>query len=369
MLAEIKKVLKETPGLKGREIAKKLNKDRKEVNSYLNRHNEGLYQDQNDYKWYLKAIDTIVWNIECCGWLTCEEFEQSYSEIGNLVDGEELNIIIKLPKGFRVLLIAGARLISLANYLNYLGKNVTLDFELCKSSMGYLDRLGFFDHIHSHIEILPNRPVISRAKRYKGNSYNVVEIGDIDLNSFNDGLPEELTAAFINHTGEDYYMAAFTVFSELIGNVQEHSETPIPGFAALQFYEGKNNHNSHIQTVISDHGLGLSNTLKEDLHKHYPTLASSMDLDCVASDVELITKALTDGKLSRFGHNPDGQARGLGLKRSQDYALKYNAEITVRQENLMVKLLFGDGQLIKSEHRTDLEFIAGTHVCFDFILK
>ena len=369
MINEIKQVLKETPGLKGREIAKKLDKDRKEVNSYLSRHNDGLYQDKNDFKWYLRAINTVEWHLGCSSWLTCEGFEQSYSEIGNLIDSEESNIMVRLPEGFRVLLIAGARLISLINYLNYLGKNVTLDFELCKGSMGYLDRLGFFDHIHSDIEILPNRPTTSRAKRYKGNSYNLVEIGDIDLNSFNDELPEELTAAFTNHTGESYYMAAFTVFSELIGNVQEHSETSIPGFAALQFYEGKNSHDSHIQTVISDHGLGLSNTLKENLHKHYPKLASTMDLDCVASDLKLITKALTDGKLSRFGHNPDGEARGLGLKRSQDYALKYNAEITVRQENLMVKLFFGDGKLIRSNHRTDLEFLAGTHVCFDFILK
>lgn len=369
MLAEIKKVLKNAPGLKGREIAKKLGKDRKEVNSYLSRHNDGLYQDQADYKWYLEAIDTIEWDVECGSWLTCDGFEQSYSKVGNLVDAEASNIVIKLPKGFRVLLIAGARLISLANYLNHLGKNITLDFELCRGSMGYLDRLGFFDHIKKDIEILPSRPTSSRAKRYKGNSNNLVEIGEIDLKSFNEELPEELTAAFTSHAGEDYYWAAFTVFSELIGNVEEHSETPIPGFAALQFYEGKNTHSSHIQTVISDHGLGLSNTLKENLHKHYPDLASNMDLNCISSDIELITKALSDGKLSRFGHNPEGEARGLGLKRSKDYALKYNAEITVRQENLMVKLVFGDGELIRSSHRTDLEFLAGTHVCFDFILK
>ncbi|MCU4676200.1 ATP-binding protein [Catenovulum sp. 2E275] len=367
MLAEIKKVLKETPGLKGREIANKLKKDKKEVNSYLLRHNEGLYQE--DYKWYLESTDTVEWKIECGAWLTCEGFEQSYSEIGNLVNAQESNIVIQLPKGFKILLIAGARLISLANYLNHIDKNVTLDFELCKGSMSYLDRLGFFDHIHCDIKILPNRPATSRAKQYKGNSNNLVEIGEIDLNSFNEELPEELTAAFTSHAGKDYYMAAFTVFSELIGNVQEHSETPIPGFAALQFYEGKNNHHSHVQTVISDHGLGLSNTLKENLHKHYPKLASTLDLTCVESDIKLIIKALTDGKLSRFGHNPDGVARGLGLKRSQDYALKYNAEVTVRQENLIVKLEYCDGKLTDSTHRSDLGYLAGTHVCFDFILK
>ncbi|MER2493098.1 hypothetical protein [Catenovulum sediminis] len=366
MLNEIKQILKETPGLKGREIAKKLDKDRKEVNSYLSRHNEGLYQDQNDYKWYLRATNIIEWHLECGGWLTCEGFEQSYSEIGNLVDAEESNIVVKLPSDFKVLLVAGARLIALVNYLNYIGKNVTLDFELCTGSMGYLNRLGFFDHIAKEIKILPNRPKTSRAIKYKGNSKNLVEIGDIDLTNFNNQLPKELTAAFTHHAGDEYHMAAFTVFSELIGNVEEHSETPIPGFAALQRYNGKQN---HIQTVISDHGLGLSNTLKENLHKHYPKLAASMDLNSIASDIELIIKALTDGKLSRFGHDPEGKARGLGLKRSQDYALKYNAEITVRQENLLVKLVYKQGDLADSYHRGDLEFMAGTHVCFDFILE
>lgn len=179
-------------------------------------------------------------------------------------------------------------------------------------------------------------------------------------------MPKELTTAFTHHAGQEYYMAAFTVFSELIGNVEEHSETPIHGFAALQLYKGRQ---KHIQTVISDHGLGLSNTLKGNLKKHYPELEATLDMGFVDSDIILIEKALTEGKLSRFGHDPEDVARGLGLKRSRDYALKYNAEITVRQENFLVKLIFQKGKLIDSISRKDLEFLAGTHVCFDFILE
>jgi hypothetical protein len=364
VLNDIKNVLRENPGLKGGEIAKKIDKVKKEVNSYLSKNHEGLYQ--KDWKWYIKPSDEIVFHISCGSWLTCEEFEDNYSSIGDLVNAKESKVIVVFPKDFSVLLVAGARIISLINQLNHKGKLVILNFEKCKKSMGYLNRLGFFDHIHENVESTPSRPKKSRAKQYKGNNKNIVEIGNIDLNDFNEELPKELTTAFTHHTGEEYYMAAFTVFSELIGNVEEHSETPIHGFAALQLYKGRQ---KHIQTVISDHGLGLSKTLKANLKKHYPELEATLDMKSVDSDIMLIEKALTEGKLSRFGHDPEDVARGLGLKRSRDYALKYNAEITVRQENFLVKLIFQKGKLIDSISRKDLEFLAGTHVCFDFILE
>ncbi len=363
MLDDIKSILRESPGLKGREISKKLNRDRKEVNSYLSKNHDGLYQ--NDWKWYLIKREGTIFELKCDSWLSCGSFEESYSEVADLFKSGEEKITINFPCDFKVLLIAGARIIALVNQLNHCGKKVTLNFENCKSSTSYLSRLGFFDHIHQDVEVLPSRPKESRAEQYKGNSNNIVELGVIDLNEFNDDLPEGLTKAFVAHAGQEYYMAAFTVFSELIGNVQEHSETPIPGFAALQLYKGKR---KHIQIVISDHGLGLSNTLKEGLAEHYPEFASSLDFDNVESDIFLVKKALTEGKLSRFGHNPDAVARGLGLKRSQEYALKYNAEITIRQSSFLLKLKFEKGNLIESDHKTNLSRLEGTHVCFDFFL-
>ncbi|WP_076416842.1 hypothetical protein [Shewanella sp. UCD-KL12] len=363
MLDNIKVVLKEKPGLKGREIARELNKDRKEVNSFLAKNSDGLYQI--DYKWFIEDTDTVEWNIDKCSWLACDSFEESYLGIGNILLAKESNVIINFPEDCKILLIAGARIMALANQLHLKGKNVTLNFGGCPKARGYLNRLGFFDYVNSDIEVLPGRPKASKAKKYKGNSKNLVEIGNIDLQEFNEELPKELTTAFTHHAGEEYYMAAFTVFSELIGNVEEHSETPIPGFAALQLYNGRE---KHIQIVISDHGLGLTNTLKTGLAEHYPDLASSLDLDDIESDIVLIKKALVEGKLSRYGHNPENIARGLGLKKSQDYALKYNAEITVRQESILVKLLYKEGKLVNSFYQIDLGFLAGTHICFDFIL-
>ena len=63
-------------------------------------------------------------------------------------------------------------------------------------------------------------------------------------------------------TDSKYEAAASTVFGELIGNISEHSEYQLEGFAALQKYGGKR---SHIQTVISDGGKGISATLRPSL--------------------------------------------------------------------------------------------------------
>jgi hypothetical protein len=364
VLSTIKILLKETPGLTGREIARKLGQERKQVNSYLNKNNEGLYKE--DYKWFIEDTDTLEWDIDKCTWLTCDTFENSYLKTGNILEANESNIIINFPADCNVLLIAGARVMALANQLHLHGKNVTLNFGGCAKAMSYLNRLGFFDYVHNDVDILPERPRTSKAKQFKGNNKNLVEIGEIDIKAFNEELPKELTKAFTHHAGDEFYMAAFTVFSELIGNVEEHSETPIPGFAALQLYKGRE---KHIQIVISDHGLGLTNTLKTGLSEHYPDLESSLNLDDIESDLFLIKQALIEGKLSRFGHNPDDIARGLGLKKSQDYALKYNAEITVRQESFLVKLVYKQGKLVDSICKKDLGFLAGTHVCFDFILE
>ena len=59
------------------------------------------------------------------------------------------------------------------------------------------------------------------------------------------------------------------VLSELLQNVEEHSGAATPGFAGLQFYKKTN----HIQTVISDSGLGIVGTLMPVLSQRYPELA------------------------------------------------------------------------------------------------
>jgi len=92
-----------------------------------------------------------------------------------------------------------------------------------------------------------------------------------------------------------------------IGNVSEHSETPLQGFTALQKYGGRR---KHIQTVVSDSGLGIAVTLKPSLMAHYPSLYKLHNSDDF--DLQLVTAVSTEGEISRFG-----SGRGLGFKSSR----------------------------------------------------
>lgn len=205
-----------------------------------------------------------------------------------------------------------------------------------------------------------------RAKRYRGNNDNLVEIASINLDDFDDSIPVKLTKQFALHAGQEYYMAVFTIFSELIGNVRDHSETPIPGFAALQLYKGKRR---HIQTVISDSGLGIATTLKRNLKIYYPEIFKELESLSEDPDIFLVKHALKKGGLSQFGSAPDEAARGLGLKRSQELAARYDAVVLVRQPNFELRIIYKDGELTDIIGKKGLALIKGTQVCFDFFLR
>ncbi|HFT6597996.1 TPA: hypothetical protein ACGRM4_001558 [Klebsiella oxytoca] len=361
-IEKIKELLREFPGLTGKQIAKKLGyTDKSALNSFLYSHVEGL--KQAEWKWYVD--DEYILVLDTGTWIDENIFEANLSAAGCLLGASASRCRISFPEGCRILLAAGARVIALANQAAYLGKVVELDFSKCPSTKNFLDRLGFFEHLHSDVRVRPERPTESRATRYRGNSDNLVEIASINLDDFDNSIPVKLTKQFAFHAGQEYYMAVFTIFSELIGNVRDHSETPIPGFAALQLYKGKRR---HIQTVISDSGLGIATTLKRNLETFYPEIFKALESSTEDSDVFLVTQALKKGGLSQFGSAPDKAARGLGLKRSQELAARYDAIVLVRQPNFELKILYKDGELIDIAMKKGLALIKGTQVCFDFFL-
>lgn len=361
---QIKNVLRESPGLTGKQIAKALGVDDKSAfNKFLYANSEGL--SQKEWKWYLADEDYLLDLIAQSAWIGENDFEDSLTAAGCLLSSSATKCVVRFPENCKILLIAGARVIALANQAVSRGKSIALDFSKCPSTKHYLDRLGFFDYLNSNVSVLPARPADSKAKLYRGNSENLVEIASINLDNFDYSLPKNLTKRFVFHAGGDYYQSAFTIFSELIGNVQEHSETPIPGFVALQLYGGRRR---HIQTVISDSGLGIANTLKRNLEKYYPDLFKELELASVDADIYLVSRALTQGGLSQFGSNPDEAARGLGLKRTQSHAAKYDAVVVVRQSNFELKIVYKDGKLADIIEKKGLSRIDGTQVCFDFYL-
>ena len=162
----------------------------------------------------------------------------------------------------------------------------------------YLNRAGFFDLLDARIDVLPKRPTVSAARRHHGKSDTLLEFDSVDPKSDNESLIEGLTNKFVSQATGEYYVAAFTVFGELVGNVVEHSETPLAGFAGLQRYRGRH---KHIQTVVSDSGVGIAKTLRPSLKEHYPVLDRQFGRASVAADMGLVAAAMSRGEISRFG--------------------------------------------------------------------
>jgi hypothetical protein len=359
MKEKIIKLLREKPGLKGREIAKRIGADKKEVNSFLGKHLNEFVQD-GDYCWSLTNSEEFKIEFEENKWVYRDSFENSLQKAGSPLDSDCTFVVFVIPEGCSILLDAAARLLALCNQLVWSKRNVTIDFSNCHSTLSYFDRIGFLDHLDDNIAVLPRRPEVSRLSTYKGNSNALVEFGAVDPRQIDKELINQLSDAFVQQSHSRYEAAASTVFGELIGNIKEHSDSPITGFAALQKYEGRR---KHIQTVVSDSGLGIANTLRPTLEKYHPKLYKLYKDVNIESDVGLVIAAMTEGGISRFG-----EGRGMGFKCSRKQAMKFDAQLFVRQEHFCLDFTYKYGKLVEVEKRLNLPRILGTHICFDFFV-
>jgi hypothetical protein len=252
-----------------------------------------------------------------------------------------------------------ARMLALSNQLVGAGKEVTLNFEASKKTLSYLDRLGFFDLLSDRIVVLPRRPKGTRAKAYRGNNDGVIEFRAIDPGDPDEEIPRLLERSFVRCAGASYSVAAFTILSELFGNVVEHSGVTAAGFAGLQFYKRAN----HIQAVISDSGHGIVGTLAPAVAQRYPAVARRIAASQHPPGVALLREVFSQGGISQV----DEQGRGLGLKASGDQAGKFSAKISVRQRDFEF-LIRHSPKGVTFAHRADLVRLEGTHICFDFLL-
>lgn len=358
MKEAIKKILISSPGLKGKQIAKKLGYEKKQVNSFLYSNSDTFTQD-DDYCWFLTQPQEIRIEFEANRWMDCKLFEESILHVKEILHSEIRVVNFFIPEKCSILLDAAARFLALCNQLVNSGKSVTIDFNECQSTLHYFNRIGFIDHLDKNVVILPYRPFESGAKKYRGNSDTVVEFGALNPDEVDKGLINQLTDRFVQQSDNRFEAAASTVFGELIVNVSEHSQTPIPGFAALQKYGGRRN---HIQTVISDSGVGIATTLKPSLREHYPDIYKLYD-EVEGFDIDLVIDVLTKGEISRFG-----AGRGLGFKSSREQATKFDARLSVRQERFSLDIDYVDGELFNINKQINLQTIYGTHLCFDFFV-
>lgn len=357
MLKKIERYLKEEPGKKARAIAAELGEERAVVSKILHDHPD-LFSQDDEFQWYLVLDREHVITFKAESWLTANDFEAALVLAGSPLDSQLAEVKFVLGSGSKIMIDALARLLALCNQLAALKKAVTVDLSACKSTLTYLDRFGFFNHLHASVSVLPSRPRASLSTIFEGNSDAVVELLEIDPSNPNQNIPLRLGNSFARCAGAQYSVGAFTVLAELFRNVEEHSESRVPGFAGLQFYKRTN----HIQTVISDSGIGIVESLRPVLSR-YPQILKKVERSQHSSGVALLMEVFSEGGLSKV--IADG--RGLGLKQSGEYAKKFKAKISVRQSDFELRV-FHDESGIRFSHSLNLVRLDGTHICFDLKL-
>ena len=293
-------------------------------------------------------------------WINASALEHVLRAGGEPHGAGVYEVLFVFPAGCKIMVDAAVRLLSLCNQLDFCTRRVRLDFEEGETgTMGYLDRMGFFSHLSQNVAVLPARPAISGAEIYGGTNTRLVEITRINRADRDEGLLSLLTEAVMRCCGDrvddanELAGAAWTIFAELIDNIFSHSNTPLDGYAALQFYPNGNS----LQVAVSDSGLGIMNTLRPVLKRESPTLDQ-------LSDIELLVEIFRQG-LSRHGAD-----RGDGLKGSAAKAMKFNADLDVRLPNIRILLTpKREGYRPNTAHcYENLPLIWGTHICFTFRL-
>lgn len=249
------------------------------------------------------------------------------------------------------------RLLSLANQLVSTTRRTRLRFEEGEvGTMGYLNRMGFFDCLDPRVNIEPERPFISGAALHRGGNRMLVEITRINKDVRDDELPTRLSDAVEKACAsradvKELGGAVWTIFAELIQNVFDHSDTQLDGYAALQVYQGGNK----VSVAVSDSGRGIMDTLRPALRTEFPKLA---DL----SDTEVLVEVFRQG-VSRHGTD-----RGCGLKGCAAKAIKFAAMLDVRLPNQRVLLVPAKGinELNIAHCYEGLPLLWGTHIGFAF---
>lgn len=291
-------------------------------------------------------------------WVDARAFEGALCAGGQAYGPHIKSVVVEFPEDCKLMIDVAIRLLSLCNHLKACSKDVRLFFSPNGDLRGYLNRMGFFDHLSRDVDVLPFRPFFSGANIHRGSNRALVEIERIDCRmpvdqSLAPRLAETVERACAKRSdAKDVGFASFNIFSELIKNVFEHSHASADAYAALQTYTGGN----RLTVTVSDSGIGMMGSLR-------PTLVGT-DMHAL-SNVDLLVEMFRRGVSSKH----EGK-RGLGLMSSAKHAIQFRADLDVRLHHQRV--LLKPSNDIYSPHmaysQTDLPLLQGTHVSFSFKL-
>lgn len=292
-------------------------------------------------------------------WINASRFERALRNSCGPHDPNTFEVTFEFPSGCKIMVDAAIRVLSLVNQLASTTRRVHLNFEEGEAgTMGYLNRMGFFDYLADGVEVLPSRPFYSAAELHHGGNAALLEIARISKDARDEQLPTRLTEVLMQscHARADASElrgAAWTIFAELIDNIFSHSRTELDGYAALQVYSRRD----RLSVAVSDSGLGIMETLRPALSAEFSNMVG-------LSDTELLIEVFRQG-LSRHGRD-----RGCGLKGSAAKAIKFNATLDVRLPTQRVLLTPARGayEANTADCYEGLPLVWGTHIAFGFRL-
>ncbi len=268
---------------------------------------------------------TVLQTSECTlvlptGWVNPRKFEAALQLCGDALGSSFTTVVLRIAAGSKMTIDVILRVLSFCNQVAAMTKRMLLVFEGGQSDMGYLDRMGFFENLQRAVDVSPPRPLFSRAAAHRGGNATLVEI-----EKFSGTVPAEqsliarLGAAAQRSCATRTDVAQIShsvsnIFSELIGNVAEHSRSPLDGYAALQRYERGN----EVRIAVSDSGIGIIDSLR-------PALIAKSEPAANLNDVDLLIEMFRRG-ISRL----DDQDRGNGLMCSAAQAIRFRADLDIR---------------------------------------
>lgn len=267
------------------------------------------------------------------------------------------SITFFFPPSCKIMVDAAVRLLSLANQLAAV--NIPVIFAFAneqQEALSYLSRAFFFSLLSERVQVLPERPDPASAERYQGRSSRLVEFKALHpryteaIEAIPSQLADALETAIATGPGsQTFTQTPYTLFSELITNVYDHSETELDGFAALQVYQQR------VLVVVSDSGRGLLKTLRPKL---------------LTPEIRLLEEAELLRRL--FGSELvwNESDKGQGLQACGGRILKHQGYVDIRLEMSRVVLLPSRTgyEQTNMQYFQGLVPMRGTHLCFSFPL-